>query len=274
MRIALAQLCSTPDPEENLAAVAEAITAAAAAGAALLVLPEATMASFERRSAEVAEAVYGPWATEVIRLATAAQITVAVGMFTLTSGDRVKNTLLIVGDSGIVTYDKVHLYDAYGFRESDHIAPGDGPVLCQIDGVSVGLAICYDIRFPDLFTHYAQAGADVIVVAASWGPGPRKVEQWRTLAVARALDATTFVVACGQASRESVGRPSAGAAPTGVGHSMVVGPEGEVLVEAGAGPELLVVDVDLARVAEARRALPVLANARFVAMLDDVGISS
>lgn len=263
MRVALAQLCATREPAANLELVADAVTAAAAAGADLVVLPEATMASFDRRSAEVAEAADGPWASHVIGLAQSAGVSVIVGMFTCAPDGRVRNTLLATGPAGTVTYDKLHLYDAYGFRESDHISPGNQPVTFQVGATTVGLATCYDIRFPALFVHYAQAGADVVVVPASWGPGPRKVDQWRALAVARALDSTSYVVACGQASFASVGRPSAGTAPTGVGHSMVVGPQGELIAEAGAAPELLIADLDLSEVATARRVLPVLANARF-----------
>ncbi|HOB05254.1 MAG TPA: carbon-nitrogen hydrolase family protein [Propionibacteriaceae bacterium] len=267
MRVALAQVCSTQDPAANLALVRDAVREGAGRGSDLIVLPEATMASFDRRSSEVAEPADGPWATAVVNAAAEHGVSVIVGMFTQAPDGRVRNTLLATGPSGTVTYDKLHLYDAYGFRESDHIAPGDRPVLFDVGGVRVGLAVCYDVRFPDLFTHYARAGADVMVVSASWGPGPRKVDQWRTLAVARALDSTSYVVACGQASFESVGRSAAGSAPTGVGHSMVVAPQGEIMKEAIAGPDLLVVDVDLAQVAEARRVLPVLANGRFASSL-------
>lgn len=265
MRVALAQVCSTPDPSENLGLVAEQVAAAALREADLVVFPEATMASFDRRSAEIAEAAGGPWATAVAGLAAEHGVSIVAGMFTLAPGDRVRNTLLATGPAGTVTYDKVHLYDAFGFRESDHIAPGDAPRTFQVGTTTVGLATCYDIRFPDLFTHYAREGAEVVVVPASWAPGPRKADHWRALAVARALDSTTFVVACGQASPLMVGRHQRPRAPTGIGGSLVVSPEGEVLAEAGTAPELLVVDLDLAAVAEARRALPVLDDARFVA---------
>lgn len=268
MRVVLAQVCATREPSENLVLVADSVRSAAAVGADLLVLPEATMASFDRRSAEVAEPFDGPWATEAVRLAAEHRLSLVVGLFTNAPDGRVRNTLLATGPSATLAYDKLHLYDAYGFRESDHIAPGGTPRTIRVAGTTVGLATCYDVRFPDLFTHYARSGADVISVSASWGPGPRKLDQWRALVVARALDSTSYVVACGQASFESVGRPSAGAAPTGVGHSMVVGPQGEIVAEAGDAPELLVVDLDLAAVAEARRALPVLENARFSARLD------
>src|SRR3712207_9475310 len=97
------------------------------------------------------------------------------------------------------------LFDAYGFAESDTVAPGDKPVVIEIGGAQVGLSTCYDLRFPGLYTTLADAGAELTVVAASWGAGPGKVEQWELLARARALDATTFVAACGQADPATVG---------------------------------------------------------------------
>jgi predicted amidohydrolase len=263
MRVRLAQLCSTEDPGDNLALVATEVASGADAGADLIVLPEATMASFDRRSAEVAEPVDGPWARAVTDLAAQHRVSVIVGMFTLAPAGRVRNTLLATGPGGTVTYDKLHLYDAYGFRESDHIAPGEEPRTYAVGDATVGLATCYDIRFPPLFLHYAMAGAQVMVVPASWAPGPGKADQWRALAVARALDSTSYVVACGQAAPGTVGRDQSPGAPTGIGRSVVVSPLGEVLAEAGESPERLTVDLPIDAVAAARRSLPVLVNARF-----------
>jgi len=123
----------------------------------------------------------------------------------------------------------------------------------------VGLATCYDIRFPTLFIENAAAGAQVSLVSASWGAGPGKVDQWELLARARAADSTTYVIACDQAVPP--GRPP-GSAPTGVGNSMVVSPFGEVLGRLGDEVGLLVLDLDLSDVAAARDKLPVLLNRR------------
>jgi predicted amidohydrolase len=108
----------------------------------------------------------------------------------------------------------------------------------------------------------ADAGAELICVAASWGAGPGKVAQWDLLTRARALDSTTFVAACGQADPAATGAPVQGPAPTGVGHSAVIAPTGEVEAALGATPGLLVHDVDLARLGPVRQSLPVLANRR------------
>nr|WP_231980534.1 nitrilase-related carbon-nitrogen hydrolase [Tessaracoccus coleopterorum] len=117
------------------------------------------------------------------------------------------------------------------------------------------MATCYDIRFPAQFQALASDGARVIVVCASWAPGPGKVHQWRTLATARAMDSTAFVVAVDQAA---TGDPDALGRPTGVGHSMVVDPTGRVLLELGIAPELAFIDLDPAEADVAREALPVL----------------
>ena len=130
------------------------------------------------------------------------------------------------------------------------------------DGVRFGLATCYDVRFPELFKHLAQAGAEAILVPASWANGPGKAGQWRALCVARALDSTCFIVAPGQGDPATVGVGAKPGSPTGVGHSVVVSPLGEVLAEAGAAPELVVFDLATDALAEARERLPVLAGSR------------
>lgn len=260
MRIALAQLVSTVDPSENLDMVREYTGRAAQAGAGLVVFPEAMMCSFARPRIEAAEAWDGPWATGVREAAAASGVVVIAGMFTTTDTDRVHNSLLVTGPGIEARYDKIHLFDALGYSESRQIAAGSAPVTFDVGGTRVGLATCYDIRFPDLFTHLAGLGAELIVVPASWAPGLGKVHQWRTLALARAMDSTSFVVACGQA------RPSADedgrVLPTGVGHSVVADPYGNCLLELGTDPELAIVDLDLGLVAEARERLPVLRHAR------------
>jgi len=260
MRVALAQIITTADPLANLEIVADSVGRAAAAGAQLVVLPEATMCCFGVPLRPVAEPLDGPWATRVREMAAAAGLVVVAGMFT-PDGDRVRNTLIATGPGVDASYDKIHLFDAFGFQESATVAPGKACVQVEVDGVTVGLTTCYDIRFPALFQDLAADGAQVIVVAASWGAGPGKREQWELLACARALDATSYVLACGQADPASVGRP-VGTAPTGIGHSLVVSPLGAVIDSLGAEPGLLVVELDPAAVAAARRALPVLANRR------------
>ncbi|MEB3051348.1 carbon-nitrogen hydrolase family protein [Mycolicibacter sp. MYC123] len=257
MRLACAQILSSTDPAANLKLVAEATARAADQGATLVLFPEATMCRFGVPLGPVAEPLDGPWATAVREIAARAGVTVVAGMFTPADDGRVRNTLLATGPGTDTHYHKVHLYDAFGFAESRTVAPGFEPVVIDVDGVGVGLSTCYDIRFPALYTELADRGAALIAVCASWGAGPGKLSQWELLARARALDSTSYVAAVGQA--DPGGADSTGA-PTGIGHSVVASPWGEVVAAAGAAPELVVCDLDLDAVAAARRTLAVLSN--------------
>ncbi|CPZ30872.1 Putative nitrilase/cyanide hydratase [Mycobacteroides abscessus] len=199
MRIVLAQITSGADPTENLATVAATVRDAAAQGATLIVFPEATMCRFGVPLGPVAQPVNGRWADGVRAIADEAGLTVVVGMFTPAGNGRVHNTLLATGPGVDTHYNKIHLYDAFGFRESATVAPGHEPVLITVDGVAVGLTTCYDIRFPGLYTDLARRGAQVITVSASWAAGTGKWDQWTLLARARAADSTCFVAAADQA---------------------------------------------------------------------------
>jgi predicted amidohydrolase len=268
MHIALAQILSGTDPEANLQLVAGYTERAADAGAVLVVFPEATMCRFGVRLGPIAEPVDGPWADGVRAIAARAGVTVIAGMFTPADEGRVTNTLLATGPGLDAHYHKIHLYDAFGFTESRTVAPGREPAVITVDGVGVGLTTCYDIRFPALYTELADRGAQLIAVCASWGSGPGKVRQWELLSCARALDSTSYVAAVGQADP---GAEPASGAPTGVGHSLLASPLGEVVVSAGAQPQLLIVELDPDTVADARKTLAVLSNrADFVQCSDSL----
>ncbi|MEV4990805.1 carbon-nitrogen hydrolase family protein [Pseudarthrobacter sp. LMD1-1-1.1] len=262
MRIAVAQIISSADTAANLELVWEYAAQASNAGAQLVVFPEATMRAFGHSLKDIAEPVDGPWASEVRRMAKELDLTIVAGMFTPGKDGRVRNTLLVTGPGVEASYDKVHLFDAFGFAESRTVEAGEAPVTFELDGTVFGLATCYDVRFPGLFTANANAGAQVNIVCASWGAGEGKAEQWDLLVRARALDSTTFVVACGQGDPETVGAGPAGTAPTGIGHSAVITPLGKAVVALGGKPELAVIDIDPSTVDDVRTKLPVLANAR------------
>jgi deaminated glutathione amidase len=269
-RVAVAQVLSGSDPEENLELVATRAAEAAENGAQLVIFPEATMRRFGLSLAEVAEPVDGPWAQQLRKIAEHHQLVVVAGMFTPSEDGRVRNTLRAVGPGVDAYYDKIHLFDAFGFRESDTVAPGTEPVLITVGETKVGLTTCYDVRFPGLYIRLAELGAQVICVAASWGAGAGKVEQWQLLTRARGLDSTSYLLAAGQADPaagvtfEGSKGPSeqSNAAPTGVGYSAVISPRGEVLQSLDAEPGLLVADLDLGMVEQTRAAIPVLANRR------------
>jgi deaminated glutathione amidase len=252
VQLALAQIASTEEPERNLELLAERVRAAAAAGARLVVFPEATMCCFGVKLSPVAEPLDGPWATRVREVAAAAGVTVVVGMFTPAPDGRVYNTLLATGGGVEAGYDKIHLFDAFGFAESDTVAPGTEPVTIEVDGATVGLATCYDLRFPEMFRLLLDADAAVVVVPAAW-PAAR-VEHWSLLGRARAIEDQLFVVACNTAGTHAGHEMG--------GRSQVVGPSGEVLAEAGTTEQVLSVDLDVEGLAAVRAAFPVLADLR------------
>jgi deaminated glutathione amidase len=260
VRIALCQITSTSVPSDNLALIRDAVARAAAGGASVAVFPEASMACFGTPLGPLAEPVDGPWATAVAAIAAEHEMLVVAGMFAPAPDGRVYNTLLATGRGQHLGYHKIHLFDAFGFAESKTVAPGTDLALVTLDEVTLGLATCYDVRFPELFTRLADRGATVMLMGASWGAGPGKREQWELLVRARALDSTSWLVASGQADPAASGIEAHPKAPTGIGYSTVVSPSGEVVAQLGAGPDVLVVDLDLALVDKTRESIPVLAN--------------
>jgi len=264
MRVALAQMLSSADPAANLSVIADFTRRAADAGARLVVFPEAAMCRLGVPLGPVAEPIDGPWADGVRAIAQAADLTILAGMFCPGTDGRITNTLLATGAGVESRYDKIHLYDAFGFTESATVAAGRQPVVVDVDGVGVGLTLCYDIRFPGLYIELADRGAQLIAVSASWGAGPGKLDQWTLLARARALDSACFVAAAGQAHPG----PTTGTAPTGTGGSLVASPLGDVLAVAGPDPELLLCDIDAEEVGAVRETLGVLRNRAEFARID------
>jgi predicted amidohydrolase len=249
LRVRVHQWASGLDPDDNRARLAEV-----APGADLVVLPEAFARDFGQAGSDVspfAEPVDGPFAREVARVAGATSSTVVAGMFEVADDpDRPFNTLVAGGPSS-ATYRKIHLYDSFGYRESDRLTGGPvEPVVVDVAGWQVGLMTCYDLRFPELARRLVDAGAEVIVVPAAWLPGDRKVAHWRTLLAARAIENTCFVIGAGQPE------------PRYVGHSAVVGPLGDVLAEADGSEQVIDAVLDRADLDEARRTNPSLANRR------------
>lgn len=261
MRIALAQILSGTEPSANLGLVEDYTRRAADEGARLVLFPEATMCRFGVPLAPIAEPLDGPWASGVRAIAERAGVVVVAGMFVPAPDGRVTNTLIATGPSsdGYIDthYDKIYLYDAFGFKESKTVAPGREPVTIEVDGVTVGLTLCYDVRFPELYVELARRGAQLCTVHASWGSGDGKLDQWTLLARARAIDTTGYVAAVDQAYP---GDDIAAAGPTGVGGSLIASPVGEVLASAGPDPQLLVTDIDLAAAEKARQTIAVLSN--------------
>ncbi|MGC5049443.1 carbon-nitrogen hydrolase family protein [Micrococcus porci] len=259
MRIAVGQFGPTGRVEDNVEAMGRLAARAAAEGAGLLVLPEEAMLTFREVEGEFADAVAGSWEpfTEgLARLARQHGLAIVAGGYEPSATDRPYNTLVAVDADGAVAgaYRKLHLYDAFEHRESDLITPGDrGLVTVKVGGLTVGLQTCYDLRFPEVSRALALAGAQVLAIPAAWFAGEHKVDHWRTLLRARAVENTVWVAAADTASAATVG------------HSAIIDPLALTLAEADddAAPEtLLCADVTAERVEEVRRTVPVLANRR------------
>jgi predicted amidohydrolase len=250
LRVALVQQAADLDPAVNRGRLEELVPQ----DADLVLLPEAFARDFGEAGSDVsafAEPVDGPFARELARVAAARGTTVVAGTFEPGKDpDRPFNTLVVRG-AAEAAYRKIHLYDSFGYRESDRLTAGEvEPQVVEVGGFAVGLMTCYDLRFPELARALVDRGAEVLVVPAAWVAGPRKVEHWRTLVRARAIENTVFVAAVGQPG------------PRYSGHSLVVDPLGDVLAEAGDGPALLTVTLDRDVLDAARRTNPSLANRR------------
>jgi predicted amidohydrolase len=250
VHVAVVQQTSGLEPDANRNLIAELTPD----DADLVVFPEAFARDFGTAGSDLsayAESLDGPFVTEVERVAKERDTTIVAGLFE-TSGDpdRPYNTLVMRG-AGQADYRKIHLYDSFGYRESDRLSAGEiEPVLTEVGGLTVGLMTCYDLRFPELSRLLVERGADVLVVPAAWMAGDRKVDHWRTLVLARAIENTAYVVAAAQPT------------PRYTGHSMVVDPRGDVLAEAGDGDEVITAVLERDVLEEARRTNPSLANRR------------
>lgn len=259
MRIALCQIPVGDDPKDNLERVREAL--ASAGEADLAVFPEATQVRFGGDLTEAAEPLDGPWVSAVAEAARAHRTAVVVGVFEPADDGRVYNTAVVLDADGRIagSYRKIHLFDAFGYRESDLIAPGDGPVVVEVAGARVGLITCYDIRFPELARALVDRGADLLVAVASWAQGTFKEEHWVTLVRARAIENTVWTAAVDKAPDRT---PPKTGGPTGVGRSLLVDPMGTIQADLGPFPAVRVVETDEATTERVRRVLPSLTHRR------------
>ncbi len=258
LTVGLAQQASDLDPAVNRAAVDDlATTLAGQPDVDLAVLPEAFARDFGKPGSDVgafAEPLDGPFVTSLTGAAAASGATLVAGMFEVSDDPaRPYNTLVVVDGSGLTaSYRKIHLYDSFGYRESDRLTAGAiSPVVVDVAGWKVGLMTCYDLRFPELARMLVDEGAEVLLVPAAWVAGPRKVEHWRTLLRARAVENTVYVAAVGQPG------------PRYTGHSTVIAPDGDVLLELGPDESRVgSTTVDRQLLDETRQVNPSLTNRR------------
>ena len=258
VRVTLGQLSTGTDRAANREAVRDAFRTASYARADVLVLPEYTSAFDPRAVAvDLAEPLDGPFVTLLREQAARTGVAVIAGTL-LPSADPTLavNAVVAVDGAGelVGAYRKVHLYDAFGARESDVLEAGPAdaaPLVLSVHGLRFGVLTCYDLRFPESARRLVDAGATVLVVPAAWADGALKAMHWRALAIARAIENTCAVVAVGQGGRGVVGR------------SIVVGPDGVVGLEMDEKPALRTVDLDGDRLDRVRAANPSLANRQY-----------
>ena len=271
MKLGLIQICASDDPAANLPVTAELIRQAAAEGAEIVFTPEVTnivSASRTRQSQVLRRQDEDPTLAGFGALAQELGIWISLGSLALLGADpdgRFINRQFLIRPDGTIAarYDKIHMFDvelggAESYRESKGYRPGTRAVLCDTPWGRVGLTTCYDMRFPALYRRLAEAGA-VILTAPSAFTVPTGRAHWEVLLRARAIETGSFVVAAAQWGRHAASR---GRERETWGHSLVVGPWGEVIADAGAGVGVTLAEIDPAAAAEARAKIPALVNAR------------
>jgi deaminated glutathione amidase len=264
MRTALLQMTSGIDPTDNAATLVAAIADAKAGGAAILFTPEMSglLDRDRKRAADNQYAESDDPVLAAVRAAAAAhQIWVALGSLAVRTGDRLANRSFLIDDQGqIVTrYDKIHLFDVdlpsgETWRESAAFVPGAATAVANTPIGPLGLSICYDLRFPALYAALSGGGAEILAIPAAFTV-PTGKAHWHVLMRARAIENAAFVIAAAQTGLHADGRAT-------YGHSLVVDPWGEVLLDMGEGAGLGFAEIDRARVAEARARVPVIAHRR------------
>ena len=264
LRIGLVQTTTGIDPVAEAAALSAAIAALSGRGARLVFTPEMSglLDRDRRRAAGVVRAEADDVVLAAVRAAARTHgVWVQLGSLALADGEHLVNRGFLIDDVGDIRarYEKIHLFDVTlpsgeEIRESAAYRPGTAAVAAATPWGGLGLTICYDVRFPALHAALAQAGATMLSVPAAF-TRPTGTAHWHVLLRARAIETGCFVVAAAQTGSHADGRAT-------FGHSLVVGPWGDVLLDMGETPGTAVIDIDLAQVGAARGRIPALANAR------------
>ncbi len=256
--VAVVQLRSSEDKQENLLKSINYIEQAASKKAGLVCFPEFQMAfspgsQTPAQLAELAETVDGNFITTLRQAAKKNRIGVVAAIYEKGKGSRVYDTAVVISRTGrlVSVYRKLHLYDALGFKESKKLMPGKAiEKPAKTEAGNIGVMICYDLRFPELSRLLTVGGASILVAPSGWVQGPMKEEHWQTMVRARAIENGSYVVAPDQVGNIYAGR------------SMVVDPFGVVLLDMGQKEGMETVELDMDKVRQVRRSLPLLKNRR------------
>ncbi|MGX5775528.1 carbon-nitrogen hydrolase family protein [Methylorubrum zatmanii] len=262
---ACVQMRGGRDPAVNREDAVRAVREAAAAGAAYVQTPETT-SLIERDRAALFEKV-GPQESDATlaalrEVARAEKIVLQIGSLAIRDGEKIANRAFLIDAAGEIqtSYDKLHLYDVdlpngESWRESATYSRGDCAVVAETPLASLGLTICYDLRFPALYRALAEAGATVMTAPACFTRQTGEAH-WHILQRARAIETGSFMISAAQGGRHEDGRET-------FGHSLIVDPWGRILAEAdGDRPGVILAEIDLAKVADARARIPTLSHAR------------
>ena len=266
LRVAVVQMNSQDDKSANVETALSLIDRAAGTGARLVALPEVwTYLGPDAGNRDAAEPIPGPTIARLAERARRHGIYLHCGsVYEIAPGEpRLFNTTVVLDPAGevVARYRKIHMFDvdlsgSESYRESATNAPGDELVTFDLDGVRVGLTICYDLRFPELFRILALRGAEVIVLPAAFTLTTGK-DHWEVLIRARAIEDQVYMVASGQVGKHPTG---SGSAAWCYGRSMVVNPWGTVIATAPDEATVISADLDLAYLRKVRRQIPSLAN--------------
>lgn len=271
MKAALLQTTSSDDPEKNALAISEMIAEAVAGGAEFVLTPEVSnIVSFSRslQNRVLRKEEDDAFLAAMKAAALQHRIWLSVGSIALRTDDpdgRFANRSFVIDPQGqiVARYDKIHMFDAQVsetevYRESAGYRAGEQAVVCETPFGTLGLSICYDVRFAHLYRSLAKAGAEVLLVPAAFSPNTGAAH-WETLLRARAIETGCYVLASAQTGLHST---SEGRARKTFGHTLAVSPWGELLGELGDDTGILFVDIDAQEVSKARKRLPSLSHDR------------
>jgi predicted amidohydrolase len=268
VRVALFQMTAGIDPAANLRALLDAVDQAAAGGAHMLFTPEMSnlLDRDRERSGQVIAREEDDLTLAALRTAASDKgLWINIGSLAMADdeGNKRYNRGFLIDPNGDIKarYDKIHLFDVdlpsgETWRESSVYRGGRSAVLTSTPWGKLGLSICYDLRFPDLFTALSNAGADIISVPAAFTV-PTGEAHWHVLLRARAIESAAFVVAAAQCGSHEDGRRT-------YGHSLVIDPWGEVILDAGEAPGVYWAELDLERIADVRSRIPVLSHRKSI----------
>ncbi len=271
MKAALIQLNVTDDPARNLAGTVEMVRDAADQGARFVLTPEVTncvSTSREHQSAVLTHEADDITLAALRDVARDKGVWLLIGSLGLKTDDadgRFANRSFMIDPTGqiVARYDKIHMFDvdidaSESYRESAGYRPGDRAVVADTDFGRVGMTVCYDMRFPMLYQALANAGADILTMPAAFSP-VTGAAHWHTLLRARAIETGCFVLAPAQTGEHL---SDTNKSRSTYGHSLAVAPWGEVILDAGDAPGVYPFEMDMTRLADARRRVPSLANRR------------